>query len=149
MPPKIDGRLKLLRYAVLALSLFFTYRIGELVLRGYDPFYLVFSGLGHGSAGALSAVVLALLALGAFVVPMLFCRYFCPMGAVLDPFSRLGLVRLWRDETKCSGCGRCSRACPQRIPVQHLRCVRHRDCANCLECVDACPGKRRAPVAHR
>ncbi len=34
VPPKLDGRLKLLRYAVFVLSLFFTYRIGELVLRG-------------------------------------------------------------------------------------------------------------------
>ncbi len=141
VPARLDGRLKLLRYAVLALSLFFTYRLGELVLRGYDPFYLIFSGLGHGSGGLISAVVLGFIALGALVVPMLFCRYLCPMGAVLDPFSRWGLARLWRDETKCSACGRCSRACPQGIAVQHLCWVRHRDCTNCLECVDACQEK--------
>ncbi len=141
VPARLDGRLKLLRYIVLALSLFFTYRLGELVLRGYDPFYLIFSGLGHGSAGLISAVALGFIALGAFTVPMLFCRYLCPMGAVLDPFSRLGLVRLRRNETKCSACGRCSRACPQRIAVEHLGWVRHRDCTNCLECVDACPEK--------
>ena len=138
VPPKADRWLKLLRYAVLAVALFFTYRSAELVLRGYDPFYLIFSGLGHGSAGVLSAVVLGVLVLGAFVVPMLFCRYLCPMGAVLDPFSRMGLVRLRRDESKCTACGRCSRACPHRIPVRDLHSVRHRDCTNCLECVDAC-----------
>lgn len=139
LPPKADGRLKLLRYVVLAAALFFTYRSAELVLRGYDPFYLIFSGFGHGSAGVLSVVVLGALVLGAFVVPMLFCRYLCPMGAVLDPFSRLGLIRVRRDESKCTACGRCSRACPHRIPLQELRSVRHRDCTNCLECVDACP----------
>ncbi len=139
--PRADSRLKLLRYVVLVVVLFFTYRAGELVLRGYDPFYLIFSGLGHGSAGLLSVLVLGAVVLGAFVVPMFFCRYLCPMGAVLDPFSRLGLIRVRRDEGKCTGCGDCGRACPHRIPVHQLRTVRHRDCTNCLECMDACQQK--------
>ena len=138
IPAKVDARLKLLRYVALAAALFFTYRAGELLLRGYDPFYLIFSGFGHGTAGWLSVAVLAALAIGAFIVPMLFCRYLCPMGAVFDPFSRLGLIRLRRDEAKCTACGRCGRACPQRIPIHQLQSVRHRDCTNCLECVDAC-----------
>ena len=45
------------------------------------------------------------------------------------------------DETKCTGCGRCSRACLHNIPVHQVRAVRHRDCTNCLECMDACPEK--------
>ncbi len=147
VPSKADGRLKLLRYVVLAAALFFTYRAGELVLRGYDPFYLIFSGLGHGSAGVLSALALSTLALGAFVVPMLFCRYLCPMGAVFDPFSRLGLIRVRRDEAKCTGCGRCARACPHGIAVDQLHTVSHRDCTNCLECMDACPGKDALQLA--
>lgn len=141
VPAKADKRLKGLRYAVLAVVLFFTYRTSELVFRGYDPFYLVFSGLGHGSAGAVSAAVLGVIALGAFVVPMLFCRYLCPMGVVFEPFSRLGLIRLHRDGWKCTGCGHCSRACLHHIPVHALPAVRHRDCTNCLECMDACPEK--------
>jgi len=141
MPSKVDTRLKLLRYVVLVVALLFTFRASELVLRGYDPFYLIFSGLGHGSAGALSVVVLGLIAMGAVVVPMLFCRYLCPMGAVLDPLSRLGLIRVHRDQAKCTACGRCSRACLHRIPVHQLPVVRHRDCTNCLECLDACQEK--------
>ena len=139
VPSKADGWLKLLRYVVLAVALFFTYRAGELVLRGYDPFYLIFSAFGHGSAGWLSVAVLGALALGAFVVPMLFCRYLCPMGAVFDPFSRIGLIRIRRDPAKCTACGHCGQACPHRIPVHQLHAVRHRDCTNCLECLDACP----------
>jgi polyferredoxin len=141
MPAKADTRLKLLRYVVLALALFFTYRTSELVLRGYDPFYLIFSALGHGSAGVLSAAVRGGVALGALVLPMLFCRCLCPMGAVFDPFSRLGLIRVHRDQSKCTACGRCSRACLHHIPVHELPAVRHRDCTNCLECLDACQEK--------
>ena len=141
VPPRANHAAKLLRYAVLAVSLFFTYRMGELVLRGYDPFFLIFSGFGHGSVGPLSLAVLAATILGMCLVPMFFCRYLCPMGAVFDPFSRIGLLRVTRDASKCTACGRCSRACLHDIPVQRLQTVRHRDCTNCLECLDACPEK--------
>lgn len=146
VPPVLDGRLKALRYVVLVLALVFTYRAGDLVFRGYDPYFLIFSGFGHGSAGLLSILVLALTALGALAVPMMFCRYLCPMGAVFDPFSRLGLIKLHRDEVKCTACGKCSAACPYNIPVDKLKTVTHYDCTNCLECVDACPEKDALPL---
>ncbi|MFH1374685.1 MAG: 4Fe-4S binding protein [bacterium] len=136
---RLNGVLKILRYVVLVLFLVLTYRAGELILRGYDPYYLIFSGFGHGTVGIVSYVVLIVLTLGALVIPMFFCRYLCPMGAVLDPFSRLGLVKISRDEEGCTDCGECQTACPYDIPVPELRRVRHRDCTNCLECVDACP----------
>jgi polyferredoxin len=139
--PKTNGYLKLLRYVVLAAALFFTYRTGELILRGYDPFYLIFSAFGHGSSGVISIVVMGVITAGALAVPMLFCRYLCPMGALFDPFSRLGLIKITRNETTCTSCGHCSNACVQEIPVQKLRTIRHRDCTNCLECIDACPQK--------
>jgi polyferredoxin len=138
--------LKLTRYLVLIVALYFTYRTGELVLRGYDPFYLIFSGFGHGSAGVISIIVLALTAIGAFVVPMLFCRYLCPLGAVFDPFSRIGLIKITRDETTCTMCGDCSAACPHDIPVPELKIIRERDCTNCLECLDACPEKNTLEI---
>lgn len=136
-----NGRLRYLRYAVLILALTFTYKTGELVLRGYDPYFLIFSGFGHGSAGLISIIALALTALGALAVPMMFCRYLCPMGAALDPLSRLGLIKLHRDELKCTACGRCADACPYNIPVDKLKTVTHNDCTNCLDCADSCPEK--------
>ena len=141
VPGKADRVLKLLRYVVLVAALFITYRTGELVLRGYDPFFLIFSGFGHGSAGIVSAAALGGIVIGMWIVPMFFCRYLCPLGAVFDPFSRIGLLKVTRDGSKCTTCGRCSRACLHDIPVQKLRAVRHRDCTNCLECLDACTEK--------
>lgn len=55
VPRRANGYLKLARYVVLIVSLYFTYKLGELVLRGYDPFYLIFSGFGHGSVGVISS----------------------------------------------------------------------------------------------
>lgn len=138
-PGRVDGWMRVLRYAVLGVSLYFTYRLGELILRGYDPFYLVFSGMGHGTVGPISWIVLAVLALGGLAIPMFFCRYLCPLSAVLDPFARLGVIKVTRNTAGCTDCGHCQTACPHSIPVQAMTRVRHRDCTNCLECVDACP----------
>ncbi len=143
--PRISSKwniyLKITRYAVLVGFLFFTYRAGELVLRGYDPFYLIFSGFGHGSLGMISVIALGLTALGALLIPMFFCRYLCPLGAVFDPFSRTGVAKISRDESACTECGECSAACLHDIPVDSRLEVKDRDCTNCLECVDACPEK--------
>ena len=138
---RLDQWLRLVRYPVLVVSLYFTYRLGELVLRGYDPFYLIFSGFGHGTIGWVSYAILGILTVGALAIPMFFCRYLCPLGAVFDPFSRLGLIKLHRDTKACTACGHCQLACPHNIPVQTLARVTSRDCTNCLECVDVCPDK--------
>jgi polyferredoxin len=138
---RLDGSLRMLRYVVLVVSLVFTYKAGELLLRGYDPYYLIFSGIGHGTAGIFSYITLFVIAIGALLIPMFFCRYLCPLGAVFDPFSRLGIVKVFRDEGKCTNCKSCQLACPHDIPVHTLTFVRRRDCTNCLECLDACPEK--------
>jgi len=138
IPLKWDRWLKLLRYPSLIASLVFTFYMGDLVLRGYDPFYLIFSGMGHGTVGIISIIVLALIVIGALIIPMFFCKYLCPMGAVFDPFSRLGIIKITRDTSSCTLCGDCSKACLQAIPVHELKTIRHRDCTNCLECVDVC-----------
>jgi len=131
--------LKLLRYTALVLSLYFTYSAGELILRGYDPFYAIFSGFGHGTLGVVSYIVLGLIVIGGIIISMFFCRYLCPLGAVLDPFSRIGLIKIVRDENLCTICGSCRTACPHDLPVNETIIMRQRDCTNCLECVDACP----------
>ncbi|MDP8228909.1 MAG: 4Fe-4S binding protein [Candidatus Electryoneaceae bacterium] len=137
--PKVNGWLKLLRYVALILALYFTYKTGELILRGFDPYYILFSGFGHGTLGWISIVTLAVLVIGSFFIPMFFCRYLCPLGATLDPFSRLGLIKISRDEDLCTDCGECQDACPYDIAPQEMLDVRHRDCTNCLECIDVCP----------
>ena len=137
----VNNGLKLLRYVVLVIALYFTYRTGELILRGYDPFFLLFSGFGHGALGTVSWVVLGALVVGALVIPMFFCRYLCPLGATFDPFSRLGLIKIVRNESTCTSCNLCQKRCPQNLAPQSVIKLRDRDCTLCLECVDACPVK--------
>jgi len=136
---RLNEWLKLLRYVALVLSLFFTYRLGELILRGFDPFYTIFSGFSHGSLGWITYLTTGIIFVGALVVPMFFCRYLCPLGATFDPLSRLGIIKIERDDDLCTECGECGQACPHDIKPFEQTSLRSRDCTNCLECVDACP----------
>jgi ferredoxin len=138
VPPRLDRALALLKYLVLGIIVYFTWRLGELVFRGYDPCYALISR--HGTDIQVWAyVVSGLIALASLAIVVPFCRWLCPLAAVLNPFSRFGLARIQRDGTHCGSCGACSRACPMAIPVEEIVTVTAARCTSCLDCVAACP----------
>lgn len=71
------------------------------------------------------------------------CRYLCPIGALLKIFGRLGVgkVRLVSDE--CIGCGHCNRTCDMQVDVlgelKSYGAVNSSNCIRCLKCIDKCP----------
>lgn len=71
------------------------------------------------------------------------CRYLCPIGALLKVFSKvkIGGVRLVNDD--CIGCGICNRACDMQVDVMgdlNLKGeVSGSECIVCLKCTDSCP----------
>ena len=138
VPYAVDRALALLKYVVLAWILLATWQAGELLFRGYDPCYALISR--HGTDITHWAyVVSGLIGLASLVIVMPFCRWFCPLAAVLHPFSRFGLARIKRDPERCTDCGRCSKACPMGIPVDRVRQVKAARCTSCMSCVEACP----------
>lgn len=139
-PGRVDAALRLLRIPVLGVILYFTYRSGELIFRGYDPYYILFSFHGH-DVRAWSYGILAGILLAAAIVPMAWCRYLCPLGVVLWPFSKAGRIRLRRDGERCSGCGSCDAVCPHGIVISTAGEIRSGECTLCLECVDVCPSR--------
>jgi len=81
------------------------------------------------------------------------CRYLCPIGALLKVFSpaKIGGVRLINDE--CIGCGKCNRTCDMQVDVMgdlngHSE-VNGLDCIVCLKCTDACPTNSIVLSLHR
>jgi len=133
-----DRVLSLGKYAILAVVLVATWRAGELVFRGYDPCYALISR--HGTditwwAYAISALIVV----ASLFIALPFCRWFCPLAAVLNPFSRFGLTRIKRDNEGCTDCGVCSKRCPVAIPVHELEQVTAARCISCLSCVESCP----------
>ena len=135
---RADRALGLLKYGVLGLILWLTWRAGELVFRGFDPCYALISR--HGAdITPWAYIVLGTIGIGSLLIMAPFCRWLCPLAAVLNPFSRFGLMRIRRASTDCPGCGECATECPMSIPVDQLQEVKAARCIACMNCVDACP----------
>ena len=140
VPRQLDRWLALLKYVVLAVILWLTWRAGELVFRGFDPCYALISR--HGTDITVWAyIVSGIIVVASLVIVVPFCRWFCPLAAVLNPFSRFGLTRIHRHEEACSNCGLCAKACPVDIPIDETRQVTAARCMSCLNCLDSCPDK--------
>lgn len=140
--PRWDRGLALLKYAGLGVILWLTWRAGELIFRGFDPCYALLSR--HGPDITVWAYVVAgLMAGGSLVLQLPFCRWLCPLAAVLNPLSWLGLTRIRRHAEACRDCGQCVKSCPMAIPVDRVGEVRAARCLSCLNCVAVCPPRER------
>lgn len=145
VPPRLDRVLALLKYPVLGAIVYFTWRLGELVFRGYDPCYALISR--HGTDIQVWAYVISgAIVLASLIITVPFCRWLCPLAAVLNPFSRFGLARIKRDGEACNECGVCGRACPMAIPVDRVAQVTAARCMACLDCVAVCPKQREGAL---
>jgi ferredoxin-type protein NapH len=67
------------------------------------------------------------------------CRYFCPVGALLGPFNKVSMLHMAVKTEGCLHCNVCSYSCPMGIDVPNM----HRDpeCILCGKCVTTCPEK--------
>jgi len=142
VPKTVSAILSPLKFVVLFVVLYATWRAGELVFRGYDPCYALISR--HGEDIQVWAYVIAgAVAVTSLFLTVPFCRWFCPLAAVFQPFSRVGLTRVTRDAAACAGCGKCAQSCPMGIPVDRVPSVFHAECIACLGCVSACAKTRK------
>ena len=146
IPASVDRILGLVKYILLVVVLVLTYRAGELIFRGFDPCYALISRHGEDITSWAYVTGGAVVFASLFAV-MPFCRWFCPLAAVLNVFSRFGLTGISRDAEHCRNCGMCSKLCPMAIGVDQVEQVTAARCIACLECVEACPAVQSRPPA--
>lgn len=134
-----DRALKYLKYVVLVAIIALTWWTGTLVFRDYDPF-LAFFHLGKGIdelpwAYAILGVVL----LGSLYIDRFFCKYACPLGAVIGIIGKAGLTKIVREPDGCKGCNICQKKCFAHIDFLSTTTIQDVECNHCLECVAICP----------
>lgn len=89
-------------------------------------------------AWLLVAIFAALALLNAYQ-PRFWCRYVCPLGALLGCAARFMPGGVVRDTTTCTGCGLCNRNCPAACSPDTL--TRMAECYACWNCIEECPEK--------
>jgi polyferredoxin len=132
--PALDQRLRSAKYLVLALAAAASTAAVYPPLRDICPARALFSFKLRSP--------LLLSVLGVFLVTSIlnrrfWCKYLCPLGAVLAPFNKTAPLRVSAALEQCPSCGKCSAVCPMDIdPVPEN--LTSPECIQCLECLESC-----------
>lgn len=87
----------------------------------------------------LATVILLILTVGSFFLPNIWCRYFCPYGALLGLLAFAGPSLIKRNQKLCIDCKECEKICPAALRITEKKTIRHPDCIGCMECLSVCP----------
>ena len=78
-----------------------------------------------------------------FLSGRVWCRFGCPLAALMHVYSRFSVYRIFAEKKKCISCNICTKVCHmgidvmnyanKGIPMNDVQCVR------CSACVQACP----------
>ena len=110
--------------------------VGMLV--GTYPLLIVYPGKFIPNQFFIYALVIFILfIILIFIIERGWCRYFCPIGAILAPFNKISFINVSVNKDECIHCNICSTVCPMGIDVPNM----HRDpeCIICGKCVEKCP----------
>lgn len=71
------------------------------------------------------------------------CRFACPLAALMHIYSRFGQFRIFADKKKCISCNVCTSVCHQGIDVMNFankgKPMEDPQCVRCSACVQGCP----------
>ena len=72
------------------------------------------------------------------LAPRFWCRYLCPLGALLSLISPLGLLKR-RVNEDCNECLKCQEACPMGAVAENPMGTHLPECIQCQTCAKVCP----------
>ena len=143
MPIAVDQPLKKLKYLLLAGFSLATLWTGVNYFGHHEPFKTLFNFDGS----TLSFVLLALVLAWSIVTERPFCRYICPLGAILAITSRCSRCKVSLDRSTCVHCHLCAKSgcCPtgalrmESTGPAALPVIDAAECIHCGKCGQKCP----------
>jgi polyferredoxin len=89
----------------------------------------------YQGAGVIGIVFIGILLL-CLRVPRFYCRFICPLGALLGLLSRWSVWRIGKSEDRCRDCRQCEAHCEGACSPS--RVIQISECVLCLNCMDHC-----------
>lgn len=141
-PGRDEGRLGYVRYLHFVLSFAFV----ELALYLLGPWIgqeMTINALYWVLVGNIFYYVAAIAMAYKYQDNRAFCKYLCPITAILKTTSRFSLIKVKGNPDLCVECGACTKACPMDIdiPSYHRegKRVLSSECILCQTCINVCP----------
>ncbi len=91
------------------------------------------------AGGVLIGVLFVLLIVMALFHFRFWCRYLCPLGALLGVFAKTGRVHLKLNNDRCNDCKMCVAYCPGACDPHLSGRWKKEECYLCFTCRDLCP----------
>jgi NosR/NirI family nitrous oxide reductase transcriptional regulator len=71
------------------------------------------------------------------------CRFFCPLAALMHIYARFSRFRIFAEKKKCISCNVCTSVCHQGIDIMSFANkglpMQDPECVRCSACVQSCP----------
>lgn len=142
MSKKLDRILKNVKYMFLLFIVIYIWTMGSKLAQSASP-WEAFAQLTNFkeaiSQCIIGVILLGFIAIGSVFIERFFCKYLCPLGAVLSLSSKYRLLKISKPADKCGKCRKCTNSCPMSIKLYDTNMVDSTECINCLNCVSVCP----------
>lgn len=101
------------------------------------PFRILYPEIGIGLYFYIHLFTLALVIILALIISRFWCRYLCPLGAIVGAFNKLSFLTIRLDDEKCKKCALCLEACT--MGINEINGIGNStDCTLCGICVEEC-----------
>lgn len=146
VPEALDKVLRRLKYGILAVIVVSVWILAAVEIPSTSDPWTVFGmyakiGTWPGISYMISigGLLLVIIFVASMMMPRVFCRYLCPLGACLTVLAKCRLTKIEKPTEGCGACRQCTKACPMALELTKMEKVCTGECVNCLACVDACP----------
>ncbi len=133
LPAALDRPLRYLKYGILGWILWGSVSAVVPPLEPFCPYKTLFH---FELDSALAWSVLFITLAGSLLVERFWCKYLCPLGALLAIFNKVSPLRVHTADA-CVDCGRCGNTCGMGIKERPEN-IRSLECIRCLDCLDTC-----------
>jgi Fe-S-cluster-containing hydrogenase component 2 len=137
IPPRVHNLLKYIKYLVLIALVATVVATGTVVWNQVDPFKSLF----NMEVSLIPTTLLVLTLIASLFIFSPWCRYLCPLGALLSVVSRFSFLRLNIGES-CKNCNACRKVYCEYSAIkegEQKPAISTLDCSRCGECYARCP----------